>query len=143
MMACAATECHVPTGGRQAAPLGTCPDTSACPPRGRNATVFVIEGGDPHAAFATLFYLYVVNGVLYARHKGHAPWISLSPDWVHLTMGRDYGAGGRLWEYFFEPYCAGDVSAWIAACANVAAVHKPRGWYWPGLHGRFSWPVRA
>ena len=49
----------------------------------------------------------------------------------------------RRWEAFFEPYCTGNISAWIASCSNVVSVHKPRSFWWPGLHGRFSWPVRA
>ena len=62
-----------------------CPDTSVCPPQPR--TVLAIEGGDAGAAFATLYYLYVVNGVQYAWHKGYVPYIVFNATWMQQTMG--------------------------------------------------------
>ena len=122
--------------------LERCPDTSRCPPLGQNRTVFKIEGGEINAAFGNLFYSVVVNGVLYATHKGHVPWISFELSWVYKTMGKEWQKDGPLWDRFFEPYCQ-NVSAWLHACSNVhLAKLKTKTFYYPHIQQRFKWPVR-
>ena len=117
-----------------------CPDTSVCPPQPR--TVLAIEGGDPGAAFATLYYLYVVNGVQYAWHKGYVPYIVFNATWMQQTMGTAAADAPPLWEHFFRSYCPG-VGPWLARCSNVVAVRPPRDWWVEQVHGEFKWSVRA
>ena len=98
-----------------------------------------------HAAFGNLFYSVVVNGVLYARHKGYWPWVRFHPSWVRKTMGKVWAAhnGTALWERFFDPFCAG-IEEWMANCAStvtlVPAVNETF-WY-PMVQQRWRWPVR-
>jgi hypothetical protein len=63
-------------------PSDVCPDTTTCPPPDQNRSVLVIEGGDRQAAFTTIYYLYIVNGVKYAQHKGMVPFIKLNKGWT-------------------------------------------------------------
>ncbi len=101
-----------------------CPDTSVCPPQPR--TVLAIEGGDAGAAFATLYYLYVVNGVQYAWHKGYVPYIVFNATWMQQTMGTAAADAPPLWEHFFRSYCPG-VGPWLARCSNVVGKSRARG----------------
>ena len=118
-----------------------CPDTSVCPPQPR--TVLAIEGGDAGAAFATLYYLYVVNGVQYAWHKGYVPYIVFNATWMQQTMGTAAADAPPLWEHFFRSYCPG-VGPWLARCSNVVAVRPPQRWWgMQGVHGAFKWSVKA
>ncbi|KAJ1455188.1 hypothetical protein M885DRAFT_617344 [Pelagophyceae sp. CCMP2097] len=132
-----------------------CPDVSVCPPRVLRADgsvirqgVFKIQGGDSAAGFATLFITYVVNGVLYARHKGYVPFVS-----IESAHGRGFGAfeslghvdpgGAPLWDKFFLPFCAG-VEQWAIKCPEtVQFIEKPLTFYYPGMHLNFRWAVHA
>ena len=121
-----------------------CPDTSRCPDQ--PATVFRIAHGERNAAFGNLFYSVVSNGVLYARHKGHVPWISFDPKSVAKTMGRGWERDGPLWERFFEGYCA-NVSAWLDACPNVRLAPPAertfnKSFWYPFVQQKAPWAVR-
>ena len=134
----------VATKTRASAPAipvpAACPDTSVDPPQPR--TVLAIEGGDPGAAFATLYYLYVVNGVQYAWHKGYVPYIVFNATWMQQTMGTAAADAPPLWEHFFRSYCPG-VGPWLARCSNVIVVRPPQDWWGNHVHEEFKWSVKA
>jgi hypothetical protein len=136
-----ATEATKTRASAPAIPVpAACPDTSVCPPQPR--TVLAIEGGDPGAAFATLYYLYVVNGVQYAWHKGYVPYIVFNATWMQQTMGTAAADAPPLWEHFFRSYCPG-VGPWLARCSNVIVVRPPQDWWGNHVHEEFKWSVKA
>jgi len=119
-----------------------CPDTRKCPEK--ETTIFRIQGGDAQAAFASIFFLYVVNGVQYAWYKGYVPWIDLDPSWLKKTMPLPKNAEHNLWEDFFDPYCA-NITQWINRCNDnkLHIVQMPRSFWFPQVHIQYAWPVRA
>ena len=51
-------------------------------------------------------------------------------------------ANRRLWEVFFQPFCA-DLPTWMAAGPNVVqAPLKPMSFYYPDIQQRWRWPIR-
>ena len=72
--------------------IASCPDTSTCPTSGSTRTVFVYEGGKTDAAFGNHFYSMSANAVLYANHKGFAPWIQFNRSRTYKTMGKNVSA---------------------------------------------------
>jgi hypothetical protein len=117
-----------------------CPDPSVCPASRTN--VLFIEGGPPGSAFATLFYVFVVNGVLYSWHKKYVPHIAFNAEWSKRTMG-DSVTGDELWAQFFRPFCPG-VAELLARCPEtVVALRKPLKFWYPEVHYNFEWPVRS
>lgn len=116
-----------------------------CPRACAKQPIFVIEGGDENAAFATLFYLYVVNGVRYAWHKGYIPLIQFNPDWTKRTLNtQEDQTGVPLWERFFEPYCPNSTRlARVKRRCEVPMVYRERDFWYPQVHAQFAWSVRA
>ena len=82
--------------------------------------------GDGGATFATLYYMYVTNGVQYAWHKGYVPYIAFNSTWMQQTMGAAAADAPPLWEHFFRSYCPG-VGPWLARCSTSSPCARRSG----------------
>ena len=128
-----------------------CPDTSKCPSSA--TTVLVIEGGDTLAAFATLYYTYVTNQVLYAWHKGFVPSVRINATWARAVLGKP-DRHTKLWERYFESYCPG-AADWAARCSGTVRERRlirpcAKGvplpcsdFIFPWMHLQAPWSVKA
>lgn len=100
--------------------------------------VLRIKGGDVESGFATIFFLYSVNHIMYAEMNGLVPWMSLDQDQAKHVY--DKRLGHNAFDAYYYPisnvtdtykYCDAEVVELVYDCV------------WPWIHHKVPWAVRA
>eukprot|EP01084_Bolivina_argentea_P121133 214702_1 len=78
------------------------------------SNIFVAQGGDGRAAFATNFYVYGINFIIYALEHNMQIWFNYIPDINELHHVNELGHNS--WNYYFKPIEPSSISQIQTQC---------------------------